>query len=113
MAAQEARVREEEQEILRSTIINMSEPYIRDTIDSFARIVMTSSQLGAPTRKYLEFILKHCALVINNVQQGYEAGVDYGTKNARPLPGDPDIIDTGTRGVSASGERNTGGYSSK
>jgi hypothetical protein len=100
MEQQNVQILAEEQERLRQCIIGMSEPYLKDTIDSFARIVMTSSQLSEATRKYLAYTLQHCAAVIDNVQKGHAMGVDYGTQNARPFSGDSDSVDSGARGIS-------------
>jgi hypothetical protein len=110
---QKANILGEEQEHMRQCIIGMSEEYIKDTIDSFVRMVVTSSQLSEPTRRYLSAMLPHCTAVIETIQKGYSQGVDYGTQNARPLPGDPDLIDTGARGVPSAGERDTGSTGSK
>jgi hypothetical protein len=107
--AQEARAKKDEQEILRSTIINMPETYARDTIDSFVRMVIHASQLTPAVRAYLESVLPFCADTIANIQKGYQLGVDYGVENARPVPSATDILDSGARGVPTAPECNPSG----
>jgi uncharacterized Zn finger protein (UPF0148 family) len=96
IAAQKAAVISNTLKELTEFIIGMPDAYITDTIDSLEYFVEMMAHLPAQVRNHITHKLSHMSKVANNITEGYNMGVRYGTAEAERVPSAVDSVDPGT-----------------